>query len=281
MPYPGLGQDSSRPGKGGVTLVETSTMPDAKYLDPEHIAISAKTAVEPMGEELRWGRQLLDSLDFGESSPYARARAIQRQVSRTLKYRISSPRAISEIVARRGGNCVSHSIMGLFLLRMAGVASRLCYEYHIRNHFPIDERRASRQRAAHFGANHNSHFWVMFHDGAGWQPYDSALGLVGWDEFYATRTRTQRWPYTLSFDPRRMTGAPFIVEVETGTGRTAMASITAQVWSRPFAWGNEKVSRDEWLEFVNGFEGRATGDFRFPLDAETKTKLRDMSRKWF
>jgi len=190
--------------------MQIASPPNARYLDPGHIIISAKTSVAPTAEEMEWGRRFFGSSPAPEQgAPRARACAIQREASRTLRCLIPSPRTISQIVA------------------------------------------------------------------------DSALGLTGWDEFFVTRMRTQRWPYTLFFNPRRMTGSPFIVELETGTGRTGMVNVTSEIWGRDFAWCNSKVSRDEWLDFVGAFEGRGTGDFRFPLDQGTRVMLRAMSAKWF
>jgi hypothetical protein len=241
--------------------------------------------VVPSREEMDWGKRFLAGFAGGLRpdglTVPQRARAIQREASRTWKYRIRSPRTVGEIVAGRGGNCVSHAIMGLFLLRLSGIPARLCYEFHIRNHSAVDGWRAARERAGHYSAHHNSHFWVMFDDGSQWQPYDSALGLAGFEEFYAVRTRTQRWPYALSLNPRRMTGAPFIIELETGAGRPATVNATTEIWNREFSWANEKVSRDEWMRFVRQFDNQGTEDFAFPLAEPTAAALAAMSRKWF
>ena len=261
--------------------METNTGPSAVYQDYRRIVVAVDRVVFPGPDEIEWGRALVRDLVKPHQSSLATAKAIQAEASGRFAYRIASPRTIAGIVAAKGGNCVSHAIMGLFLLRLAGLPARMCYEFHVRDHSPISGWQAKRRRAGHFGADHNSHFWVMFHDGLEWQPYDSALDYIGFAEFFAVRTRTQRWPYTLSFDPRRMTGAPFIVEQETGTGRTGMINITGQIWEREATWHNQKVSREDWLTFVGRFSGMGTADFVYPLDPRIQSDLLAMARAWF
>ena len=131
--------------------------------------------------------------------------------------------------------------MGLFLLRLSGIPAKLCYEFHIKNYFIIDQWRANSQKAAHFGAAYNSHYWILFFDGTNWQPFDTALDITGFKEFFSVRTKTQRWPYFISLNPERMTGAPFIIQQENGNGSTNLLNMTREVWSRKIIWNNNKA----------------------------------------
>lgn len=254
---------------------------DSIYLNVNRIIISEKTIVQPTQAEIEWGKSVLSLLNIEKLTEFEKSRVIQNYISSNFKYRIRSPRTINSIIENKGGNCVSHTIMGLFFLRLAGIPAKICYEYHIRNYSIIDKWRANRQKAGYFGASHNSHFWIMFYDGVEWQPFDSALGITGFDDFFRVRTKTQRWPYLLSFNPRRMTGAPFIVQVETGNGTKDMALITKEIWKREFKWYNEKVTREDWLEFVNAYSEIGTNDFKYPLSKSRLKNLRLMSRMWF
>jgi hypothetical protein len=148
---------------------------DTTFLTIANIIISSKTIVEPSTEEIEWGNQLLKKLNLENLNCFEKAKAIQRYASDNFMYRIRSPRTINDIINIKGGNCVSHTIMGLFLLRLSGIPAKLCYEFHVKNSFVIDQWRANSQKAAYFGNCHNSHYWILFYDGSEWQPYDSAL----------------------------------------------------------------------------------------------------------
>lgn len=254
---------------------------DTLFVNPYKIHISSNVIIKPTKNEIEWGTQLLKKLHIDGLSNYEKAKLIEDYIAQNYKYRIKSPRSIQSIIDKKGGNCVSHTIMGLFLLRLAGVPSKFCYEFHVKNYFIIDQWRANSAKAAHFGAGHNSHYWIMFFDGIGWQPFDSALDICGYDEFYSIRTKTRRWPYLLSFNPRRMTGAPFIIQQETGKGTIDMVNITKDVWSKDFIWNNSKVKKDEWLAFVDLFNSKNTKDFIYPIEIDIKCRIKRLSKKWF
>lgn len=251
------------------------------FLDYTHIIISAKTIIIPTEQEQKWGQKLLRELNLEGLSNHEKAKTIQQFITENFKYKIRSPRTITDMIDIGGGNCVSHTMMGLFLLRKAGIPAKLCYEFHVKNYSAIDQWRANSAKAGHFGAGHNSHYWLMFFDGNEWQPYDSALDICGLDEFFSVRTKTQKWPYLLSFNPKRMTGAPFIIQEETGSGSTNMKNITKDIWGRAFVWNNKKVNKEEWLLFLKSFEGKNTKDFIYPLEKSIRMSIKKMSKKWF
>lgn len=251
------------------------------FLDYTQIIISSKTIITPTEQEQEWGHKLLKELNLQYLSNLEKATIIQNFITENFKYKIRSPRTITDMIDIGGGNCVSHTLMGLFLLRKANIPAKLCYEFHVKNYFAIDQWRANSAKAGHFGAGHNSHYWIMFFDGNEWQPYDSALDICGFEEFISVRTRTQKWPYLLSFNPKRMTGAPFIIQEETGSGSTNMKNITEDIWGRAFVWNNKKVNKEEWLVFVKSFEGKNTKEFIYPLEKSIKISIKKMSKKWF
>lgn len=254
---------------------------DSLFINPLRIIISSKTLVEPTPAEVEWAKELLEGLEIEDRSNFEKAEKILRYISETYKYRIKSPRTISGFNELEGGNCVSHTIAGLFLLRMAGIPAKFCYEYHVKNWMVVDRWRANANKAAYYGAGHNSHYWVLFFDGTEWQPYDSALGICGFDQFYNVRTSTKRWPYFISLNPKRMTGAPFIIMVETGYGSKSMVNITSDIWRTRFEWNNSKVTKEEWDEFLHNFSGLDTKDFIYPVDDQLATVIRRMSLQWF
>lgn len=260
---------------------QTLKASDTLFLNSNKIYISSKTIVTPTKDELAWGIQVLKMLNTDGLTNYEKAGLIENYISQNFKYRIKSPRTIQSIIDKKGGNCVSHTIMGLFLLRLAGVPAKLCYEFHVKNYFIIDQWRANSAKAGYYGAGYNSHYWVMFFDGEKWQPYDSALDICGFDEFFFIRSKTQRWPYLLSLNPKKMTGAPFIIQQETGNGMQDMMNITNEIWSYEYKWNNNKVNKNEWESFVNLFDGINTKDFIYPISKESKKSINRMSKKWF
>jgi hypothetical protein len=166
-------------------------------------------------------------------------------------------------------------------LRLAGVPAKVSHELQLWNPFFVDQIRARSQKAGYFGSGYNSHYWVLFFDGKEWQPYDSALGITGFDEFFRIRTDTKRWPYLLSLNPKRMTGPPFVVEMQSDSPAAGMINITGEIWTRDSAWNNKKVTRAEWMEFVQKFAGKGFGDFIAVPDSATLKTIRKMARKWF
>ncbi len=270
-----LGSQTSASKTAGQTAI------DSVYLNPTRIIISAKTNVEPTPAEKEWALNLLSDLGLDGGSNLEKAKIIMNYIHSNYRYRIKSPRTITGFIDTDGGNCVSHTMTGLYLLRLAGIPAKLCYEIHIKNWMIVDGWRAGVKKAGYYGAGHNSHYWVLFFDGKEWQPYDSALGICGFDQFFSVRTATQRWPYFLSFNPGRMTGAPFIIQEETGSGSSGMINITASLWNREFDWKNSKVTKQEWFDFLENFSGLNTKDFTYPLDDPLRRDIRRLSKKWF
>ncbi|MBE0654516.1 MAG: transglutaminase domain-containing protein, partial [Bacteroidales bacterium] len=138
------------------SLPGSQTENDSSFINPSRIIVSAKTIVEPSPAEFEWAANMLSELGIDGKTNFEKAEKILCYVTANYKYRIRSPRTITGFIDMEGGNCVSHSIAGLFLLRMAGIPAKLCYEYHVKNWMVVDQWRANANNAAYFGAGHNS-----------------------------------------------------------------------------------------------------------------------------
>jgi transglutaminase-like putative cysteine protease len=96
-------------------------------------------------------------------------------------------RSVTEILARKGGNCSEQVAVVRALLDRAGVETRRVAEINLQ---PESERRRSDAAAlvksrglrySVFGARHNDHRWIEIRDAASgtWIPADPSLGLLG------------------------------------------------------------------------------------------------------
>jgi len=252
---------------------------DTVFLNPMQIILSPKHIIGINDNELEWGKQALESIVLTGLNNAEKAKKIESFVHQKFKYKIRDPKTIHEILEINGGNCLSHTIMGIYLLRLAGIPAKLCYEFQLRKPLFVDQIRAKSQKTGIFGSGYNTHVWVMFYDGSKWQPYDSALGITGFTEFFSIRTAMKdTW---ISFNPKTITGPPFLILQETGTGYTKMENITSQVWNRDFEWNNKKVSRKTWINFIEQFYNKDYEYFEKPLEKTEYNKIKKLSQEWF
>ncbi|MFO0984692.1 MAG: transglutaminase-like domain-containing protein [Planctomycetota bacterium] len=96
-------------------------------------------------------------------------------------------RNVTEIVARKRGNCSEQVLVARALLDRVGVETRRVAEINLQ---PESERRQNDAaalvksrglRCSVFGSRHNDHRWIEVHDAASgtWIPADPSLGLLG------------------------------------------------------------------------------------------------------
>lgn len=256
----------------GVTL-------DTVFLDSMHIILSASRIIEINEAEWEWGTRQIESFGLEDLDNAAKAKKIESFAHEHFRFKIRNPQTIQEIVDLGGGNCLSHSIMGIYLLRLAGVPAKLCYEFQLRKPLFVDRMRANAQKTGIFSSGYNTHVWVFFFDGREWQPFDSTLGITGFKEFFAVRAATKQGPYFL--DPEALMGPPFLVLQETGAGYLDMENITHAVWDREFTWPNSKVSRDAWNRFIEPYLDKGYEFFELPLEESDYMRIKEMSKEWF
>jgi hypothetical protein len=260
---------------------QKSNLTDTVYLNAERLILTKRSIILITDEERNWGEKVVAEIKADTPSNFDKAARIQKYVSANFKYRISAPRTISGIIDIKGGNCISHTILGLFLLRLSGVPAKVCHELQLNQPLFIHQLRANSRKAGYFGSGYNSHYWVMFFDGKDWQPYDSALDITGFDEFFLKRTATKRWPYLISLNPVRITGPAFIIEEQSEYDPAEILNITDRIWEMSYKWNNKKVTQNEWNEFVGKFKDQGFRDFVDVQDKNTRKVIRKMAGKWF
>lgn len=264
---------------GFMKILYPSNTIDTVFLNPLQIILSPKHIIEINNDEWEWGKQTIKDIKLTGLNNAAKAKKIESFVQQNFKYKIRNPETIHEILEIGGGNCLSHAILGIYLLRLAGIPAKICYEFHLRKPFFIDGIRARSKKTGIFGSGYNTHVWVMFFDGSDWQPYDSALGIIGLDEFFKVRAAAKDGGNI--FKPKTITGPPFLILQETGTGYTDMENITFQLWNMDFEWNNKKVSSDTWIGFIEQFYDKGYEYFEKPLDKTKYNEIKKMSQEWF
>lgn len=252
------------------------------FMDYRNIVLSERETIKADSASIEWGKRVLEDLNFESATDFEKAAKIQQYLSNNFKYRFKSDTSISGIINSRGGNCVSHAILGIFLLRLEGVKAKFAYEVQIIKPFTIVSIVVGRwAKKNNDGINsywHNDHVWVWFDNNGSWEPFDSALGLCGFDEFYdkrfykhkeLSRGMAQKWA-----------GPPFVVWEETDMGRENMNNITHRIWNEETL---EKFNnRTEWLNFINLFDNWSDSDFHKEfLPEDLLNEIKVMSRKWF
>ncbi len=95
------------------------------------------------------------------------------------------PRTLSEILGRRGGNCVSFSVVATVVLRASGFPTRLISETVYTNISLL--RGLGAVARTPIGPLTNGHVWLEVRLGGDWIPVDAELGLTGTAEWLARR----------------------------------------------------------------------------------------------
>lgn len=135
------------------------------------------------------------------------ARVHQRLLILPSAFGHGMPNTLAEIVARRGGNCVSHAVLATVVLRQLGIPTRLITE-NVYTGFSFLRLPAAAIRAP-IGPTLNSHVWCEVLVAGEWIPADAELGVCGTVEWLAARVAgplviravgppiTERWLFPL------------------------------------------------------------------------------------
>jgi len=233
-------------------------------------------------DSIVWGKQVLRSLNLGSLSDFEKAQKICTYMSDNFAYNFQRSLSISEIIKKKGGNCVSHTLMGIFLLRLAGIPAKFSHEVHITKQYkPISLYVGLWAKRENDGINsfwHNDHVWIWFRNTDAWEPFDSALSICGFDQFYRKRFFKQK-ELSESF-AQKWTGPPFVIWEGVGDGFVGMKNITSTIIN-PESMLALKY-KDEWLEFVDLFINLEQGDFHKEyLPKQLILKIKTMSVRWF
>ena len=253
------------------------------FLNFNYIVYNKEYKIEIDSASKEWGKKVLQDLKIENLNNFEKAEAINNYLNENFKYIWKRRLEIEEIIEKKNGFCISHALMGIFLLRQAGIPAKFAHEVHIMKEHTILSLMIGRYaKKDNDGINsywHNDHVWVWFSDGENWEPFDSALDLCGFDEFYEKRFFKQK-ELSKSF-AQKWTGPPFVIWEDSGSGLQDMRNISTNVWNEKSIY-NESTINDDWLELVKLFSDWNEQDFyKEYLDNEKINKIKEMSKDWF
>ncbi|MBN2611452.1 MAG: transglutaminase domain-containing protein [Bacteroidales bacterium] len=252
------------------------------FLDYQNILITHKDTIKADSVSIEWGKKVIQDLNLVNATDFEKASKIQDYLSKNLKYNFKSSITINEIIKNKGGNCVSHAIIGIFLLRLADVPAKFAHEVQIIKQYTIVSLVVGRWAKKHNdGINsywHNDHIWVWFNNTGIWEAFDSALDLCGFNEFYHKRFY-QHKKLSKGF-AQRWAGPPFVIWEETNMGCDKMINVTRKIWNdQSLKMFNNKT---EWLRFIDLFNNWSDNDFHKEfLPDSLLNEIKLTSRKWF
>ena len=231
---------------------------------------------------LAWGQQVLQDLNLGSMGDFARAQKIcdypHDHFAFSFQRRIHFP----EIIQKKGGNCVTHTLMGIFLLRLAGIPAKFAHEVHLTKPYRLISCYvgiwAKRENDGINSFWHNDHVWVWFRNGDNWEPFDSALDVCGFDQFYRKRFFHQQ-AQNEGF-AQKWTGPPFVIWEDAGDGLVGMKNITSTILHPESMMG--LAHQEQWQELVDLFKNWRQADFHKEyLPEHCLRRVRSMSIRWF
>jgi len=233
-------------------------------------------------DAILWGKQVLHSLNLTGLSDFEKAQRICVYLSDNFAYNFRRNSGIREIIEEKGGNCVSHTLMGIFLLRLAGIPAKFSHEVHLTKQYRLISLFvgvwAKRENDGINSFWHNDHVWVWFWHNDAWEPFDSALDVCGYHQFYEKRFfRHEQLSEGIA---QKWTGPPFVVWEDLGDGFVGMKNITSSMINSESMLGLKH--KDEWLEFVDTFIDWKQDDFhREYLPKHLIRRIKTMSIRWF
>ncbi len=238
--------------------------------------------IQVESDEIAWGKQVLRSLNMESLSDFEKAQGICAYLSEHFSYNFKRSLSIREIIAKQGGNCVAHSLMGVFLLRLAGIPAKFAHEVHLTKQFRLISMYVGVwSKRANDGINsywHNDHVWVWFRRSDAWEPFDSALNVCGFSQFYSKRFFRHK-ELSKGF-AQKWTGPPFAIWEDMGEGLAGMKNITSAIIN-PKSLLPLKY-KDDWQEIVDLFIDWEKEDFhREYLPEHLIRRIKAMSIRWF
>ena len=254
-----------------------------RLLNPQEIIFAGEAQVIRVDDDsLAWGQQVLQVMDLGSMGDFAKAQKICDYIHENFEYNFQRRIRFPEIIQKKGGNCLSHTLMGIFLLRLAGIPAKFAHEVHLTKQYRLISIYvgvwAKRQNDGINSFWHNDHVWVWFRNGDAWEPFDSALSVCGFDKFYRKRFFHQQ-ALSEGF-AQKWTGPPFVIWEGVGDGFAGMQNITATI-IHPESM-RELKRKDEWLAFVDLFKDWDQADFHKEyLPDPFIRRIKAMSIQWF
>ena len=228
------------------------------------------------------GEKIIQSLNLDGLPDFEKAQRICTYLNNNFAYNFQRSLSICEIIERQGGNCVSHTLMGIFLLRLAGVPAKFAHEVHLTKPYRLISLYvglwAKRENDGINSFWHNDHVWVWFRNNGTWEPFDSALGVCGFGQFFEKRFYQQK-ELSKGF-AQKWTGPPFVIWEDVGDGFASMKNLTSTIIN-PVSMAALKY-KYELQGLVDTFTGWKQEDFHKEyLSGKMIHDIKVMSRKWF
>jgi hypothetical protein len=238
--------------------------------------------IQVKADSVMWGHQVLRSLNLGNLSHFERAQKICSYLHDNFRFNFQRNFSICKIIAKKGGNCVSHALMGIFLLRLAGIPAKFAHEVHLIKQYRLISLYvgvwAKRENDGINSFWHNDHVWVWFRDSDTWKPFDSSLDVCGFNKFYSKRFFKHK-ELSEGF-AQKWTGPPFVIWEDVGEGFDGMQNITSAIIN-PESMKALKT-KDEWQKLVDTFINWQQEDFsKRYLPEDLVRRIKAMSIQWF
>ena len=157
------------------------------WLDPL-LVINRRFRFEHRPQDVATARDFVGSVEAPGEESLARAvvvRVHEQMCIRASAFGVGMPKSLPAIVAARGGNCVSHSVLAAVLLRDLGFPTRLVVEEVYTNVSFL--RVLAVLFRAPIGPTLNGHVWIEVCVNGEWLPADAELGIFGTEEWLAAR----------------------------------------------------------------------------------------------
>jgi hypothetical protein len=233
-------------------------------------------------DSMTWGKQVLRNLKLKSLSDFEKAQKICTYLNENFRFNFQRSLSIREIIKKKGGNCVSHALMGIFLLRLAGIPAKFMHEVHIIKQYRLISLYvglwAKRENDGINSFWHNDHVWVWFRNSDTWEPFDSSLDVCGFDQFY--RKRFFKYKELSEGFVQKWTGPPFVVWEDVDDGFLGMQNITSTIINPESM--RELKHKNEWQEFTDLFIDWKQDDFhREYLPKNLIQRIKVMSISWF
>jgi hypothetical protein len=251
---------------------EAATDPASGFVDYSRLRLGLFEVEEIDPATIEWGRKVLRQLDIEGQPAAAKAARLVQYLHDNVAFEGFQPETVADIIAEQAGNCNAHARLGIFLLRLAGVPAKFAWESHLNMTGQGAGVVARERNHGQYGAFHNAHVWVFYHDGETWQPFDSGIGYQGYAAF--PEYRWLRPPHVVA-------GPPFEIWEDTGLGFANMNNVTTRIWQQFELPDLANVTNSKWQAFVSGFQdlGREQS-LRLPSE-EVLASIETMARLYF
>ncbi|HXV75061.1 MAG TPA: transglutaminase-like domain-containing protein [Candidatus Polarisedimenticolaceae bacterium] len=256
---------------GALSAASTPTVPSA-FVDPGELRVRENLVERPGRELFDWGRERLAELGVAGLPATDQATRIARYIHDRYAFTPDRPPDLATFVADAAGNCYAHARLGAFLLRLAGIPTRFVYEVHLERKTPQASADARERGIGLFGQYHNDHFWLLYHDGARWVPFDSTLGIADYDEFVRVKIDSPQGG---------VANPPFLLWREPAVAGAPMENFTGTFWREIGRETLPRVTQADWQALLDTVGRLALADLMRPLRPDHEQAIGRVGRAFF